>query len=383
MSLPEFSFLTAGRILFGRGQAAHLCAETLGMGRKVLMVRGRSVLWVDQLTEELLAQGADVETVVCTGEPTVDMVRAAVEAERVMGAEVVVAIGGGSVVDLGKATAALLPGDRDVMDHLEGVGQGQPLAAQPLPFIAVPTTSGTGAEVTKNAVIAVPEVGRKVSLRDDRMLPDLAIVDPALTDHAPRAQTLASGLDALTQVIEPYLSCRANPLTDALCRAAIPKGAQALARLAKGEDERARDDMAFVSLMGGLALANAGLGAVHGLAGVLGGRVGAPHGLICGRLLGPVLVANAAMLDGEDTDITRFHEVDAWLGGGFGVAPDTVAAQLPILLDDWQVPRLAQWLTPKTDLTLIAEEAASASSMKANPCVLPTEALVEIMTQAI
>ncbi|WP_438810651.1 iron-containing alcohol dehydrogenase [Roseobacter cerasinus] len=381
--MPDFSFLTAGRILFGRGQAAHLCAETLRMGRKVLLVRGRSGPWVDQVIKELTAEGAKVEAVLCTGEPTVAMVRAAVNAGRTMGGEVVVAIGGGSVIDLGKATAALLPGDTDVMDHLEGVGQAQPLKSKPLPFIAVPSTSGTGAEVTKNAVIAVPEARRKVSLRDDRMLPDLAIVDPALTDHAPRAQTLASGLDALTQVIEPYLSCRANPLTDALCRAAIPKGARALARLAKGEDAGARDDMAFVSLVGGLALANAGLGAVHGLAGVLGGRTGAPHGLICGRLLGPVLVANAAALDRDGADLTRFHEVAAWLGGGFGIAPDAVAHQLPALLDEWQVPRLTQWLTPETDLLAIAEEAAGASSMKANPCVLSSDALVEIMTQAI
>lgn len=383
MNLPEFSFLTAGRILFGRGQAGHLCAEILRLGRKVLLVRGRSVLWVDQVTEELLTQGADVETVVCTGEPTVAMVRAAVEAGRAAGCKVVVAVGGGSVVDLGKAVAALLPGATDVMDHLEGVGGVQPLAAQPLPFIAVPTTSGTGAEVTKNAVIAVPEAGRKVSLRDDRMLPDLAIVDPALTDLAPRAQTLASGLDALTQVVEPYVSCTANPLTDALCRAAIPRGAGALARLAEVEDAAARDDMAFVSLMGGLALANAGLGAVHGLAGVLGGRTGAPHGLICGRLLGPVLVANAEALGRDDTDLSRFHEVAAWLGAGFGLSPDTVAHELSAHLDSWQVPRLAQWLTPETDLRAIAEEAASASSMKANPCVLPVGVLVDILKQAI
>lgn len=353
------------------------------LGGKVLLVRGRSVPWVDQAIEELTAEGARVEAAFCTAEPTVAMVRAAVDTGRAMGAEVVVAIGGGSVIDLGKATAALLPADTDVMDHLEGVGQAQPLSSRPRPFIAVPTTSGTGAEVTKNAVIAVPEAGRKVSLRDDRMLPDLAIIDPALTDHAPRAQTLASGLDALTQVIEPYLSCRANPLTDALCRAAIPLGVRALARLAKGEDADARDDMAFVSLMGGLALANAGLGAVHGLAGVLGGRVGAPHGLICGRLLGPVLAANAAAFDRDGMDPSRFHEVAEWLGAGFDIEPDTAAHQLPALLDSWQVPRLAQWLTPDTDLAAIAAEAAGASSMKANPCVLPAEALVKIMTRAI
>ncbi|WP_299678385.1 iron-containing alcohol dehydrogenase [uncultured Roseobacter sp.] len=368
---------------FGRGAAELVCAETLAQGRSVLLIRGRSVAWVDQLVQDLMANGAEVTTVVCCEEPSVGMVEDALQIGRAADADAVLSVGGGSVIDLGKAVAALLPCGGTVMDYLEGVGAAKPLGLNPLPFIAVPTTSGTGAEVTRNAVILVPEEGRKVSLRDNRMLPDLAIVDPALTDRAPRDQTLASGLDALTQVIEPYVSHRANPLTDALCRAAIPLGARALAKLSRQEDQSARDDMAFVSLAGGLALANAGLGAVHGLAGVLGGRVGAPHGLICGRLLGPVLAANAATMEGSGADVSRFKEITQWLAEGFGQSAETVIEHLPVTLDEWRVPRLSQWLTDQTDLGAIAKEAAGASSMRANPCVLPPSALVDVMRDAL
>lgn len=383
MSKVNFSFLTAGRIEFGRGSADLTGPCTMALGRSVLLVRGRSVPWVDTLINDIQDRGGRVTSVLCAGEPSVDMVTDALNAGRAAGADVVVAVGGGSVMDLGKAVAALLPGRADIMAHLEGVGAGQPLSADPLPFIAVSTTAGTGAEVTKNAVITVPEAGRKVSLRDARMLPDVAIIDPVLTDHAPRAQTLASGLDALSQLIEPYLSARANVLTDALCRAAIPCGARALAQLARTDTPQARDDMAFASLCGGLALANAGLGAVHGLAGVLGGRLGAPHGVICGRLLGPVLVANKAVLSAANRDLSRFDEVAAWIGDSFDRPHETVFDDLSAVLDAWQVPRLSDWVTPDTDLDQIALEAAGASSMKANPCVLSASALVRAMRHAM
>lgn len=378
-----FSFLTPGRIEFGRGARATTAEKICVYGKNVLLVRGSSVNWVDTLETELQDNGCIVTSVLSRGEPSVQDVQAALALGRTAQVDVVLAVGGGAVIDLGKVVAALLPAPGDIMDHLEGVGAGKPLVADPLPFIAVPTTSGTGAEVTKNAVITVPEAGRKVSLRDDRMVADVAIIDPALTDHMPRAQTFASGLDALTQVIEPYLSNRANPLTDAICQAAIPAGATALAQLAQAEDAKARDTMAFVSLSGGLALANAGLGAVHGLAGVLGGRLGAPHGLICGRLMGPVLAANAKSLTSSGVPTARFDEVAQWLAQAFDADPDAVFDTLPALLDHWEVPRLGQWVTDQIDLDAIAQEVAGASSMKANPCVLSVPALVLAMQQAL
>lgn len=356
--IAPFGFATAGRIRFGRGVAGEAVDAARAYGSRVLIVRGGSVAWVDELSRELTAAGCDVTEVRSSGEPSVDDVRSAVAAGR--GAQVVLGVGGGAVIDLAKAAAALIPSECDVMEHLEIVGAGRPLQAAPLPMIAIPTTAGTGAEVTKNAVIAVPEAARKVSLRDVRMLPRLALVDPALTDGAPRGVTLGSGLDALVQVIEPYLSNKANPLSDALCRSAIPQGIAALKRLAEGEDKAARD-----------ALANAGLGAVHGLAGVIGGRFNAPHGLICGRLLGPVLAANSRALGAS----VRFAEVQRWLTEGFNLPKTDTFDALAALLDGWGLDRLNRWIPEGTDLGETAHEAAMSSSMRANPCVLGQDAL--------
>ena len=378
-----FEFLTAGHIRFGRGTAASAVHAVSEFGQRILLVRGRSVAWADQFARQLTDAGCHVVEHLSSGEPALDAVeqgRALAQDSRV---EVVVSVGGGAAIDLGKAIAALAPSDSAAITHLEGVGEGRPLTAAPLPFVAIPTTAGTGAEVTKNAVIAVPDAGRKVSLRDQRMLPDLAIVDPALTDNSPRDVTLASGLDALTQVIEPYLTPKANPLTDALCAAAIPKALNALTKLAAGEDTSARDDMCFVSLCGGMALANAGLGAVHGLAGVIGGRLGAPHGLICGRLLGPVLVENHQMLVEGGASMDRFVTLGEWVSEAWTVAREAPFEGITAQLDRWDVPRLLRWITPQTDFDTIAEEAAGASSMKANPCVLPKAALVRIMRAAV
>ena len=375
--IAPFGFATAGRIRFGRGVASEAVDAVRSYGPKVLLLRGGSVAWVDDLAQALAAAGCDVVQLRSSGEPSVEDVRAAVVAGR--GVDVVLGVGGGAVIDLAKAAAALIPSDSDVMDHLEVVGAGQPLSADPLPMIAMPTTAGTGAEVTKNAVIAVPEARRKVSLRDDRMLPRLALVDPALTDNAPRDVTLGSGLDALVQVIEPYLSSRANPFTDALCRAAIPQGIAAMRQLAQGEDAAAREALAYVSLSGGLALANAGLGAVHGLAGVIGGRFGAPHGLICGRLLGPVLGANADALGPSK----RMAEVRSWLAEGFDLPDVGAFYALSDLLDEWGLDRLGRWMPEGGDLAETAREAAVSSSMKANPCVLSEAALESCIRAAL
>jgi alcohol dehydrogenase class IV len=321
--------------------------------------------------------------VVATQEPTLTDVQNAVDLGRIKAVNVIVSIGGGSAIDLGKAAAALIPSNSPALEHLEIVGNARPLSAPPLPFIALPTTSGTGAEVTKNAVISVPDQGRKVSLRDDRMFPILAIIDPALTDNTPRSVTLASGLDAITQVIEPYLSCRANPMTDAICRQAIPLGLAALARLIDGEDRAARDQLAYTSLIGGVALSNAGLGAVHGLAGVIGGQSAAPHGVICGRLLGPILRLNFDSALAGGTDLTRYREITSNLAACFGLHRETAFKDLPEKLDQLGLPRLDTWLSDAADLAAIANQANSSSSMKANPVFIEPEALVQAIRDAL
>ncbi len=377
--IPPFQLLLPGRILFGRGEAAKTAGLAAGFGPRVLLVHGRDAGRAAWLRADLDRAGSGVQALTCATEPDLPMLEAALAQGRVFAPDVVIGLGGGAVLDLAKALAALIPATGAVADHLEGVGQGLPLTQGPLPFIAVPTTSGTGAEATKNAVINVPAQRRKVSLRDDRMMARLAIVDPALTDSCPRGVTLASGLDALTQVIEPYLCNRANPGTDALARAAIPLALAALPVLMQAEDAAARDAMAWVSLSGGIALANAGLGAVHGLAGVIGGMTGAAHGAICGTLLPFVIAANRAAVPPGPV-AGRLAEVDAMLSAAFGGGPGAEA------LHRWSrrngLPGLSALGLDAGDHGRVAAAAVAASSMRANPVVLSEAALQAVLRAA-
>ena len=381
MTPLNFAFATAAEIRFGRGQAAKAAPAIAALGRRVLLVMGANAARADWLAEALEGAGCTLSRFAVPREPDVALIEAALLQARQTGAEVVVAIGGGAAVDAGKAIAALVPANRPMMDHLEVVGRGLPLEVPPLPFVAIPTTAGTGAEVTRNAVISVPDARRKVSLRDAKMLPRLAIVDPALTDGCPRSVTLASGLDAITQVIEPYLCTRANPLTDALCRDAIPKGLAALRTLMTGEDAVARDDMAWVSLCGGLALANAGLGVIHGLAGPLGGLSGASHGAICGALLPHGLAANAEAVD-EPRTAARIAEIRGWIASSLGGDPEGAFETLAIWSRQQGLPGLDAQGVSAEARAQAACDAATSSSMKANPVPLAAQQLGVIMEHA-
>lgn len=375
-----FGFMTATEIRFGRGTAAEAPGRIAALGRQVLLVHGANGARADWLADGLRAEGVAVTRFSCDREPDVALIEAGVDAARQAGAEAVVALGGGAAVDAGKAIAALVPATRPMRDHLEVVGKGLPLDTAPLPLVALPTTAGTGAEVTRNAVIGVAEARRKVSLRDPRMLPRLAIVDPGLTDGLPKAVTLASGLDAVTQVIEPYLSLKTNRLTDALCRDAIPQGLAALMRLMQTEDADARDDMAWTSLCGGLALANAGLGAVHGLAGPLGGMAPAPHGAVCGALLPHVLAVNAERVEGPLAG--RVAQVRDWIAGALGCPPDAAFETLAGWSADHGLPRLGAMGVAESDLPAIADAAQASSSMKGNPVALSPAELTGILRAA-
>ncbi len=372
-----FGITAPGRILFGRGEAAKAPALIRTYGARGVVVHGANAGRAAWLTGAL---GPDVLTLACGGEPTLADLVAALAIARDHRPDWVVALGGGAAIDLGKALAGLIPASGDPVQHLEVVGQGLPLTADPIPFIAMPTTAGTGAEVTKNAVIGLPDLGRKVSLRDDRMVARLAIVDPALTDGCPWSVTLASGLDAVTQVIEPYVSIKATPYTDALALPAIGTGLAALRRLQDGEAAEARDQIAWTSLCGGLALANAGLGAVHGFAGVIGGMTGAAHGAICGALLGPVLTANRAAASGAARG--KLDEVCEILAEVLGCT----AADAPRALQTWAqgagLPGLAGLgVTPALHGEIVAA-AQGASSMKGNPVSLSPKDLASILDAA-
>jgi alcohol dehydrogenase class IV len=368
--MTPFAITSPTRILFGRGEASKAPSLIRSFGPGGLVVHGgdpRRAAWL------IDALGPDTLALPCAGEPTLADLDAALALARHQRPNWVVSLGGGAALDLGKALAALIPASDGPVKHLEGVGNGLPLTADPLPFIALPTTAGTGAEVTKNAVIGLPDHGRKVSLRDDRMVARLAIVDPALTDTCPKLVTLASGLDAVTQVIEPFVSIKATAYTDALTRPAIGQGLAALMRLMEGEDPGARDRMAWVSLSGGLALANAGLGAVHALAGVIGGMTGSAHGAICGALLGPVLVANRRAASGTARE--RLDQVCASLGELLGCA----AEEAPLVLQSWAqgsgLPGLAALGVDRLGHAEIAAAALQTSSMKGNPVPLDRAAL--------
>jgi alcohol dehydrogenase class IV len=374
--MTPFAIASPAKILFGRGEASKAPALIAAYGARGIVVHGANrsrSTWLTDAFDDALA-------VACTGEPTLADLESALALARPHAPLWVAAIGGGAVLDMGKALAALIPSPSPAMDHLEVVGKSLPLSKDPLPFIAIPTTSGTGAEATRNAVIGLPDHGRKVSLRDDSMIAQIAIVDPALTDLCPRSVTLASGLDALVQVIEPYVSCKATPYTDALTLPVIAPGLAALRRLMQSEDRAARDTMSWVSLCGGLALSNAGLGAVHGFAGVIGGMTGAAHGAICGALIGPVLAANRAVATGEAR--IRLDRVVGLIGDTFGVNPDGA----PKALQDWArsagLPSLGGLGVRPADHEAIIADSATASSMKGNPVTLTSDAMAEILRLA-
>jgi alcohol dehydrogenase class IV len=304
-----------------------------------------------------------------------------------MRAEVVIGLGGGSALDTAKAVAALAANPGEPLDYLEVVGRGQPLTRDALHCIAIPTTAGTGAEVTRNAVLGVPAQRVKVSLRGPQLLPRLALVDPELTYDLPPAITAYTGLDALTQLLEPLVSSGANPLTDALCREGLRRAASALPRaVADGSDHAARADMALTSLLGGLALANARLGAVHAWAGPLGGRYPAPHGALCGRLLLAATRVNVRALLArapESRSLAAYGEAARLLTGRADATADDLGPWLEALVDGLPLPRLAEYGVAAADVPALVPLAQRANSMRGNPIALSDDEVGEILSSSL
>ena len=383
----RFEFASATRILFGAGVLAEVAPAVKSMGRRAFIVTGRNPDRAQPLLAQLKSSGIEADVFPTSGEPTIALVQAGVEALRAAGCDVVVAIGGGSVVDAGKAIAALATNRAEPLEYLEVIGRGRPLEQPPLPFVAIPTTAGTGAEVTRNAVLSSPEHRVKVSLRSPMMLPRLAVVDPELSLGLPAALTASTGMDALTQLIEPFLSCRANPMTDAFCRQGIPLVARSLRRACKAPgDLAAREDMALASLLSGLALANSGLGAVHGFAAAIGGMFPAPHGGVCAALLPHAMRANwRALCEHESShrELTRFDEVAAMLTCEAQATAEEGLEWLKALSVDLAIPRLSAYGVSSSDATVVCEKAAASSSMKGNPIPLTGGELAEIFAAAL
>jgi alcohol dehydrogenase class IV len=380
--MQSWQFATAGEIRFGAGAARDLPAAVRALGERPLLVTGRSPSLAGQLLGPF-----DCVTVRVAREPGVELVREGARLAEAAGCDVVVAIGGGSAIDAGKAIAALAANGGDVLDYLEVIGAGRSLESPSLPFVAVPTTAGTGSEVTRNAVLASREHRVKASMRSPFMLPRVALVDPELTYDLPPEITAATGMDALTQLIEPYVSPRANPLTDALCVEGIRRAAQALPRVYEdGKDAAAREAMSLASLFGGLALANAGLGAVHGFAAPIGGMFDAPHGAVCAALLPYVMEANIRALRARspEADALRRYETVARLLTGRAEARAEEGAECALLMaEQLRIPRLSSYGIGPGDLDALAEKAARASSMKGNPALLTPEELRGILAAAL
>ncbi|MGQ9907700.1 MAG: iron-containing alcohol dehydrogenase [Candidatus Flexifilum sp.] len=383
----QFEFATASRIVFGAGKVQQVGALTAGLGRRALVVVGGSADRATPLLDRLAEAGVSARVYTVTTEPTVAMAREGVQAARDQAADVIVGFGGGAAIDTGKAISALLTNPGDPLDYLEIIGAGKPLVNPAAPYIAIPTTAGTGAEVTMNAVLAASEQRLKVSLRHPSMLPRIALVDPTLTYTLPPAITASTGMDALTQVIEPFVSNKANPLTDALCREGIKRAGRSLRRAYQHPDDPiAREDMALASLFGGLALANAKLGAVHGFASPIGGMFPAPHGAVCAVLLPHVMEANIRALEmreGASSTLRRYDEIAQILTGDQTARALDGARWVQALTADLNIPPLSTYGITRDDLPIIAEKAASASSMQGNPIKLTHDELIAILSAAL
>jgi alcohol dehydrogenase class IV len=400
----KFEFVTATRIIFGPGALRDIGALAAEFGKRALVVTGRDPSRAATLLALLRDAGIGAATFSVAGEPEISTIENGVALAKKERCDLVVGFGGGSAIDTAKAIAAMLANEGELLGYLEVIGRGKPLTKPSAPFIAIPTTAGTGSEVTRNAVLASPGHRVKVSLRSPFMLAKIALVDPELTYGLPPAVTARTGMDALTQLIEPFVCLRANPMTDGLCVEGLGRAARSL-RIAfdDGQNKPAREDMAVASLFGGLALANAGLGAVHGFVGPIGGMFSnAPHGAICAALLPHVMSANIRALrnlegppspgscgaasegDKEKLQVLkRYDRIAQICTGDDHATADAGVDWVRRLVDELQIPRLGTYGVKSEHIDELVRKSAQASSMKANPIVLRQEELGKVLRGAL
>ena len=387
MTIKDFDFATSGRILFGRGKLDFLSEVIKYYGKKALVIKGKKFPNADKLLEILHRAGKNIQIFVVQHEPDIDLIEQSIREARKSQCDFVVGFGGGAVVDAGKAVSALLNNPGNLMDYLEVVGKGERLRNPSLPYIAIPTTAGTGSEVTRNAVIRVPKSRVKVSLRHPYLLPSIAIVDPELTLSVPPSVTASTGMDAFTQVIEPYVTKATNPVVDMFCREGIPLGAKnLLSAYENGADLEARENMAYVSLLGGLSLANAKLGAVHGFAGPIGGMFNAPHGTICAALLPAVMQVNAELIskiDAEEKKVNRFKEIAEWITGDKAATIQDGVEWISSLAASLDIPGLSELGISSSDFDSIIDKSKRSSSMKGNPVTLSDDQMERILEMSM
>jgi alcohol dehydrogenase class IV len=383
----QFEFATSSRIIFGSGQLNSIGNLVAGFGNRVLIISGAPQSISDRL-QNLLAQNDRSSSIIkVENEPTLDDVHTTLEFARQTSIEVVIGIGGGSALDMSKAISALLTNPGELIDYLEVVGPNKPLVNPSLPLIAIPTTSGTGSEVTRNAVIGSPAHNVKVSLRSTYLFPRIALIDPELTLSLPPFTTAVTGLDALTQLIEPYTCLIPNPMVDALCVEGIQRVARSLYQaFDHGDDLAAREDMSLAALFSGMALGNTRLGAVHGLAGPIGGEISAPHGAICAALLPHVMSANLTALQNRSPrhpSLDRYHEIGKLLTGDPEASAHAGILWVRGFCTHARINPLSMYGLSEDLYPEIIENAYKSSSMKGNPITLSEPEMRNILQMSL
>ena len=382
----QFEFATAARIVFASGALSRAPNIVREFGARALVITGRDRTRAAPLIEALERAGCKTSLFAIHGEPSLETVRRGAQAAR-QDCQIIIGFGGGSAIDAAKAIAALAPNSGEPLDYLEVIGEGKPLEHAPLAVIAIPTTAGTGTEVTRNAVLGSPEHRMKASMRSPLMLPRAAIIDPDLTLDLPDSITASTGLDTLTQLIEPYVCNRANPMTDLFCRQGLKRASHALPQAFRnGRDRSARESMSFASLLSGLALANAGLGVVHGFAAPLGGMLEAPHGALCAAVLPYGMAINIRALRErvpKSDALARYAEIAGILTGSAHAEPENGAAWVRKLCEQLAIPTLHTYGLRSEQIPQLAEQALRANSMKANPITLTMDESMEIARLAL
>jgi alcohol dehydrogenase class IV len=383
----RFQFSTANQIFFGSGTVNRVAPLAAERGSRPLVLTGGSPERASALMDALTTAGMNITGYPVTTEPTVDTALEAVRCARRAKCDLVIGIGGGSVIDTGKVVAALITNSGRLADYMEVIGKAQPLVHPSAPYIAIPTTAGTGSEVTRNAVLGSPQHRVKVSMRSPFMLPDLAVIDPDLTLSLPPAITAVTGLDAFTQLMEAFVSNQSNALTDGICREGLQRVARSLQRAyADGSNRGARENMCLASLFSGMALANAKLGAVHGIAGPLGGMISGAHGAICAALLPDVMDTNIQALRKRAADsplLTRYNELARILTRRTKARAEDGILWVRNLCQTLQVESLAQLGLSSADFPAVVAKSQKASSMQGNPIRLTEEELLEILQMAL
>jgi len=396
MNFPAFTISTLPRIVFGDGVLGRVPQLAAECGRRALLVTGASTFrnsphW-DALVNGMQAHGIAWELMNVCGEPSPQLVDEAARRFRDAGIEVVIGIGGGSVLDAAKAVSGLLRGHHSVMDYLEGVGPELPYPGPAVPFIAVPTTAGTGSEATRNAVLSVQgENGFKKSFRHESLVPRYAVVDPELLATCPRALIAANGMDALTQLLESYVSLKANPFTDALALSGIATVRDSLPPWYDGQGDVAghRRGMAYAALLSGITLAQVGLGSVHGLASPLGAFFPIPHGVACGTLVAACTEANIQALSACEPDgpaLAKYADLGRLLADERGLGDEAAREVLLEILIEWtadlELPRLSEYGLTAADIPRIVANSRG-SSMNTNPVVLTDVELAVVLQQRL